>query len=281
MSNKAKGDNFENYVKQVYLFLYDPYFQSSQIELKHNITLKDNNGVQCQFDLYWEQSIPNLTKYAIECKDFTDKVSVKHLRDFHMKCIDCNISKGIFISRNGFQAGAVEFAKSKEIDILTIKTFTEYKKTSNLITGFKGKTIVKNKVINDINIRFEISKDNLPDWHTELEGELELVIPKFNISIYNSSNIKIVNKNFKDYLDSILDKNTNEIKVNFKHNKEKAFLYKYTQQEQVGLNEIIMSYSYQEVENTSEWGYSLYDDVYAVLQDIAKQSKPIMVLKPN
>lgn len=57
---------------------------------------------------------------AIECKDFQSAVPISAVEAFKTKLEDISADKGVMVSRNGFQQGAIDTAKAYGIELFTL-----------------------------------------------------------------------------------------------------------------------------------------------------------------
>ncbi len=87
-------------------------------KVKHNIQLRERCGVNRQIDV----SIEGRKNIIIECKDHqTTKVNMGEIGTFADLCLKTN-SEGIFVSRKGFQKGAITKANEDGIKMYTLDT---------------------------------------------------------------------------------------------------------------------------------------------------------------
>ncbi|MBQ4811281.1 ImmA/IrrE family metallo-endopeptidase [Pseudoalteromonas luteoviolacea] len=74
------------------------------------------------FDISIEIYVPGQTNYSllvlIECKNYNHRVPVDDIEEFHSKIQQVSGAKGIVVSTNSFQEGALKFSKSKKIGLL-------------------------------------------------------------------------------------------------------------------------------------------------------------------
>lgn len=124
MNTKQLGDSYELFVHQVYQLLQkaDSEDGIKNITIEKNKIMTDRNGRDRQFDIFWEYTILG-HKYttAIECKNYTSRVSIDKVEAFVTKINSLNISKGIMVSRHGFQAGAEAVATEHGISLVSIR----------------------------------------------------------------------------------------------------------------------------------------------------------------
>ena len=119
------GTKFELLVKAIYEEIIS---QDSleNITVEHNVKIIGRSGQPHQIDVYWEFLSAGVKhRVAVECKDYTNTVSVGKIRDFYGALSDIGNINGIFVTNNGFQAGAVTFAKHHGISLKTVSEPTE------------------------------------------------------------------------------------------------------------------------------------------------------------
>lgn len=94
----------------------------SNINIQHNVLLKGKSGQEHQVDVYWEFKIADQNyKVAIECKNYTHKISIGKVRDFFGVLYDIGNIQGIMVTKKGYQLGAKVFAKYYGIDLKEIR----------------------------------------------------------------------------------------------------------------------------------------------------------------
>ena len=81
------------------------------INVQHNVKLPGKSGCNHQIDVYWEFEMMGIKHcVAIECKNYSSEVSVGKVRDFFGVLHDVGNTKGIFVTKVGYQSGAEKFA---------------------------------------------------------------------------------------------------------------------------------------------------------------------------
>lgn len=114
------GEDFELLVKSIYEeILSKEGFKT--IKVSHDVKIKGKSGQAHQIDVYWEFNIAGIThRVAVECKEYKNSVSVGKIRDFHGAIHDIGNTKGIFVTTNGYQKGAVQYGEHVGIDLKTV-----------------------------------------------------------------------------------------------------------------------------------------------------------------
>ncbi|MFK4784831.1 restriction endonuclease [Fusobacterium sp. MFO224] len=116
-----ENTEYEILTKEIYEALLEKEGYSNIINVQHNINIKGKSGCQHQIDVYFEYEIAGITqKIAIECKNYQSRVPIGKIRDFNSVLNDIDAS-GIFVAREGFQAGAKEYAEYCGIKLREIR----------------------------------------------------------------------------------------------------------------------------------------------------------------
>lgn len=120
---KNSGKSYELLTQWIYQQLLD--YQNKgyrKIEVQHDILLLGKTGVEHQVDIYWEFELAGVMyKTIIEVKDWQTKVKKEHIMGFKEKLNDiASFPCGVFVSKSGFQSGAIEYARVHGIKLVTI-----------------------------------------------------------------------------------------------------------------------------------------------------------------
>ncbi len=118
MFKKNNGKEYEDLIKYVYEQL--SYFNGKNINVEKNIKLIGKSNCDHQIDVYYEFDMNGIKhKVIIECKDHKEKVERRLLEAFKSTLDDIGGCIGIFASRNGFQKGAIDYAKFYDIELVS------------------------------------------------------------------------------------------------------------------------------------------------------------------
>lgn len=118
IKKKNTGKQYEELVEYVYKQLSD--FSGKKITVERNIKIKGKSGAFHQIDVYYQFEMNGIThKVVIECKDHKQRVEKGMVQSFKGVIDDIGNCSGIFASRNGFQSGAIEYAKYYDIELIT------------------------------------------------------------------------------------------------------------------------------------------------------------------
>lgn len=114
-----KGKLFEKVIRIVQEALKNV----DSTKIYQNLKLLDNCGVEREFDIFIKLYTPHAQfNIAIECKDYNRKIEIGKIDEFQSKCSDLpKIHRKIFVSREGFQSGAIAKAKHHDIELLLLK----------------------------------------------------------------------------------------------------------------------------------------------------------------
>ncbi len=116
-----KDTEYEQLTQEIYQAI-NANTEFKNIDVKHNIKLEGKSGCKHQIDVYWEfEMMGERHRVAIECKNYSDKVSVGNIRNFYGVLNDIGDIKGIFVTKVGFQSGAKKFADTYGISLKEIR----------------------------------------------------------------------------------------------------------------------------------------------------------------
>lgn len=111
---KNTGIEYEKLIQKLYENKVET--EGSKIAIQHNVKIQ-GNAVKHQIDVYWETE---QFKYLVQAKELNKRVVLGDMLTFKAVIDDIPNSKGIFITRIGFQSGAIKVAKYYDIDIFTL-----------------------------------------------------------------------------------------------------------------------------------------------------------------
>jgi hypothetical protein len=121
----TKGSSYEQFVAKLQQAIIDaePYAQTKNVKLEINKIIQDRNGIEREFDIYWEFEMGGyIYKTIIECKDYNSTIDITKIDALIGKVKDIpEITKAIFATRKGYQAGAKEKAVQNNIELLIIR----------------------------------------------------------------------------------------------------------------------------------------------------------------
>lgn len=118
---RNKNTEYEQFTRKVFAGLSSQK-RVKTIKLQHNVKLLGNSDTRHQIDVYWEyEKDGQLHKVAIECKNYTNKVSIGKVRDFYGVLADIEGLQGIMITKAGYQSGAKKYAASKNIHLKELR----------------------------------------------------------------------------------------------------------------------------------------------------------------
>jgi hypothetical protein len=94
----------------------------TNIEVKHNQSIKGKSGVSHQIDVMWrfkQASVEHVV--VVECKNFSSTVELGDVRSFKSVLDDLGIARGLMVTKVGYQSGAKDFAKYNGIDLKLVR----------------------------------------------------------------------------------------------------------------------------------------------------------------
>lgn len=134
---RNKNTEYEQFTRKVFAGLSSQK-RVKTIKLQHNVKLLGKSDTHHQIDVYWEyEKDGQLHKVAIECKNYTNKVSIGKVRDFYGVLADIEGLQGIMITKAGYQSGAKKYALSKGIHLKELREpIGEESLAGRIITDF-------------------------------------------------------------------------------------------------------------------------------------------------
>lgn len=108
--------------KNFEIFVADMYRDSEQVIVEHNVTLTGKSNAKRQIDVRVTQKT-KLHEYItiIECKRWKKPVTRQVIDVLFASVEDLNANKGVIFTTKGYEEGAIEYAKNKNIDIFIIR----------------------------------------------------------------------------------------------------------------------------------------------------------------
>ena len=106
-------------------FVTDLYKDDGNVKVEHNVTLKGKSNANRQIDvLITRKSKLHSYQTMVECKYWNKKVERNTVDIVYAGMDDLNIEKGVIFTTTGYEKGAIEYAKSKNIDIFLVRDLT-------------------------------------------------------------------------------------------------------------------------------------------------------------
>lgn len=125
MAKKNTEKSYEEIVQEIYQAILDYDSQEhgyKRIEVRHNVKLLGKSGNEHQIDVFWTYELAGIEyKTVVEVKDWKSPVKKEQLHSFKSMLDDVpGFPRGCFVSKNGFQKGAITFAKHHGIKLVQI-----------------------------------------------------------------------------------------------------------------------------------------------------------------
>lgn len=187
MAKKNTGTPFEKIVQEIYQALvnYDCVDKGyKKIDVQHNVSLVGKSGNAHQIDVYWAFELAgHIHKTIVEVKDWKTPVKKEQLHSFKSLLDDIpGFPVGYFVSKSGFQEGAINFARLHGIKLVQISEQNGSLKIAilNTTTHYEFPQLA---------IDFEwMQKENLEE---ELLRNLDINQALCDITLLNPSNEKV------------------------------------------------------------------------------------------
>lgn len=125
---KNTGRDYERFVAKLQQAIIDSeqFAQQKNIVVEINKVIKDNCGIDRQFDVYWEYELGGLVyKTVIECKDYESYIPIEKIDALIGKTRDIPDLRAVFATKKGYQSGALPKAFSHCIDLLVVRKENE------------------------------------------------------------------------------------------------------------------------------------------------------------
>lgn len=180
--------------KEFELFVADIYSESDEVSVQHDLTLIGKSKAKRQIDVYVIQKT-KLHTYTtvIECKRWKKPVTRQVIDVLFASVEDLNANKGVIFTTKGYEEGAVEYAKSKNIDIFVVRDIREDE------YGYPGKSF--SLYLQMFNGKLENFDFRNAKWFSPLGLPLTKQPPKFDIHFTKEqkypSNLQLVDLDLK------------------------------------------------------------------------------------
>jgi hypothetical protein len=118
------GKEYEEFVARLQKAIFDSeqYTSQKNILIQKNKKLLDKNGLEREFDIYWEYELGGFTyKTIIECKDYNSTISIEKIDALIGKIKDIPDLKAIFATKLGYQSGTRIKASQNNIDLIIVR----------------------------------------------------------------------------------------------------------------------------------------------------------------
>ena len=113
---------YEQFTQEVYRQL-SKYHHLNIKTVQHNIKLKGRSGCEHQIDVYWEYEKDGVIhRVAIECKNYSKRVSKELVCAFQGVLSDLEDIEGIMVTKKGYQKGAKTYAKQYGISLTELRS---------------------------------------------------------------------------------------------------------------------------------------------------------------
>ena len=95
--------------------------QLKDFKISHNKIVDAHDG-RYQIDIVVQFSVLNTTYLVFcECKCYKDRIKRSTVSELQQKLVSCGANKGIVMAVNGFQQGAIDFAKKHRIALINVE----------------------------------------------------------------------------------------------------------------------------------------------------------------
>jgi hypothetical protein len=116
--------DYEEFVRnlQQAILNSEKFAKHKNIKVEKNKIIMDKNGIDREFDIYWEYELGSLLyKTVIECKDYNSKIKINKIDELLGKLHDIPDIKPVFATKKGYESGARKKAKQHNIELLIVR----------------------------------------------------------------------------------------------------------------------------------------------------------------
>lgn len=182
---------FKLFEHVVYL-IQESLKDSTDTIIRKNVKIKDNKGRDNEFDVVVGALINNIRiRIVFECKDKGRPTERGEIDALAGKCLRIsNINKKVFVSRSGYQAGAIEAAEEHSIDLFTLKEF-EQQNIKDWFDPTSFQAVNHHRAIQNIHVLFkdeskaqDLKKSFARSWMVRVEKEALILNSKTYFTNY-------------------------------------------------------------------------------------------------
>ncbi|MGA3360172.1 MAG: restriction endonuclease [Halobacteriota archaeon] len=126
VSSTQKGLDYEDDLQKVYESMLKQKLVDAKVEKRVNLI--DSEGGSHEIDLYWKFTLGSVQhQVAVQARNYASKIKKGDLIEFH-KILELLPGQpvGLFITRTGYQSGALEYADKHGITLLTFRKPSDY-----------------------------------------------------------------------------------------------------------------------------------------------------------
>ena len=128
MTTPNNGRDYEAFVANMHraILASESHHLGSTITIEQNKKCKGNDGLEREFDLYWQYRLGGVMhEVVIECKDYASAVSVDKIDAFVGKLQAFPAMRGVFATKTGYQSGAQTKAAQAGIELILCRQSTD------------------------------------------------------------------------------------------------------------------------------------------------------------
>ena len=115
----SSWQELEAHVQNVYQTILD--LEDKAILVAKDVQIRGRHGDEYQIDVYYEFEVAGLRhRVAIECKNTQRPVERERVIAFKGKIDDCLDIRGVMVAANGYQSGAIDYAKNNGVVLLEV-----------------------------------------------------------------------------------------------------------------------------------------------------------------
>lgn len=180
-SRKNTGKPYEKLTQKIFDQIINQN-RAHNIEVKHDVILQGKTTTH-QIDVFWEFNLNGIQYHTIiQAKDWKTKVKKEHIFAFKGVLDDLPYgTSGIFVSKSGFQSGAIDVARTHGIRLYELREPTD-EDWGNTITSVEIHQHLYVPYFKNLKLTLDkewlvshINRENLPPSGTAFHGDYDIV----------------------------------------------------------------------------------------------------------
>ena len=263
------GDNILDWktYESITKYIYETLGKQSGVTIKGhgtNYKVTGKSKVQHQIDVLTMHSDGIHTyQTAIECKYWEKKIDKDIVMKLSEIIEDANINKGVIVSKNGFTKDGIEYAKYKNIGLVTLREWNENDQDS---TPKEVELGILQINLNITTTRPKILQINLGNNRfLDVEDEFDL----FNYYIDLKDEKRVLFYNYvADFRLDIAKQNKIEIEITKMYEVPESRLYRRGIQEAIQIDNVTITGKLTQNDESKNLEFRLVDKVWLIMKSI-------------
>lgn len=157
------------------------------IDVRHNVKVKGKSGNYHQIDVFWELSVAGVVqKFCVECKKWKNTVKKSDIGSFISTINDIGGARGIYVTTEGYQAGAIKLAEENQIILI---------EANPVITKYPARLEIEFTKIVNLQIMFNKNidgsrRERLDNYISSFRGGIPDLCDSIGVKVMNEEELK-------------------------------------------------------------------------------------------